>query len=291
MSTIKPPARFLFRRKDSSGEIVDPGVAFVPDIERTLAILDEMARDEDWGDNRSVLHNYLNYTVHQLVTEAKLLVSTDDRGQAVAAFNTGLLTSETQPIYGFLAENRNELADAQEWFFVRWAVSSDVVMRHFPGKPERARYWKTSPGELLFNPDWPVEVRLEHIVDDNVERFPRLLQKLPHLRKHALRGAVDDALQQVEADPHLAVPGYHFDSGSVSLLFPLRLIHAAYVDLALVVGPFGDSRYAAWTVYPLDWAYRAARLIKAPSVDWIGPRSTAVSDESMDVTQSVEGAS
>lgn len=277
MNTSKGPAQFLFRRKDSSGEIVDPGVAFVPDIDRTLALLEEMARDEDWGDSRSVLHNYLNYTMHQLVTEGKLVVSTDDRGQAVAAFNTGLLTDETQPIYGFLVENRNEFADAQEWFFVRWAVSSDIVMRHFHEKPERARYWKASPGELLFNPDWPVEVRLEHIVDDNVERFPRLLQKLPHLRKHALRSAVDDALQQVEADPHLAIPGYHFDSGSVSLLFPLRLIHGAYVDLALVVGPFGGSRYAAWTVYPLDWAYRAARLIKAPSADWIGPRTNTVS--------------
>lgn len=198
------------------------------------------------------------------------MTALDDHGQPVAAFNTGLLTDETESIYGFLAENRNEIEDAQPWFFGRWAVSSDIVMRHFTKKPERARYWKHSPGELLFNPDWEVEVRLEHIVDEHVERFPRLLQNLPHLRKHALRDAIEDALRQIEADPHLAVPAYHFDSGSVSLLLPLRLIHSSIVDLALVVGPFGENRYAAWTVYPLEWAYRAARLIKTPSADWIG---------------------
>jgi Domain of unknown function (DUF3825) len=123
---------------------------------------------------------------------------------------------------------------------------------------------------LLFHPDWPLEVRLEHILEHNVERFPRFLQQLPHLRKHALRGAVDDALEQVKADPYLAVPAYHFEREEVSLLLPLRLIHANVVDLALVVGPFGENRYAAWTVFPLDCAYRAARLIKALSADWIG---------------------
>jgi hypothetical protein len=95
-------------------------------------------------------------------------------------------------------------------------------------------------------------------------------KSFPHLRKHALRGAIDDALRQIEADPHLAVPAYHFDTGSVSLLLPLRLMHAGIVDLALVVGPFGENRYAAWSVCPLEWAYRAARLIKSPSADWIG---------------------
>lgn len=73
------------------------------------------------------------------------------------------------------------------------------------------------------------------------------------------------------------MPAYHFDSGSVSLLLPLRLIHAECVDLALVVGPFGESRYAAFTVYPLEWAYRAARLIKAPSADWIGGPTPVIS--------------
>jgi hypothetical protein len=73
----------------------------------------------------------------------------------------------------------------------------------------------------------------------------------------------------VKADPHLAAPAYHVERGSVSLLLPLRLIHERIVDLALVVGPFGERSYAAWTLYPLDWAYRAARLIKAPSVGWL----------------------
>lgn len=270
-------AQWLFRRMDrSSRATLDAGLAFFPDIDDALEALAKLARPEPWGPNRSLLRNYLDYTVHQLLREGKL-VEGIDHGEPVAAFNTGLLTDDTRPIFGFLSTNkvdpsRSSVEDPQRWFFGRWAVSSDLVMKHFDRTPERARYWKESPGELLFNPDWQVEVRVEHIVDDNVERFPRLLQGLPHLRRHALTGAVADALKEIEADPHLAVPAYHFDTHSVSLLFPLRLIHGASVDVALVVGPFGERRYAAWTVYPLDWAYRAARLIKAPSVEWLGPR-------------------
>ena len=120
-----------------------------------------------------------------------------------------------------------------------------------------------------------MEVRLDHILDDNVDRFPRYLQQLPHLRRHALNGPIKDALREVEADPHLAIPAYHFDTSSVSLLLPLRLIHSHVVDMALVVGPFGEQSYAAWTVIPLDWAYQNARLIKAPAAEWLGRGGTA----------------
>lgn len=72
---------------------------------------------------------------------------------------------------------------------------------------------------------------------------------------------------------------HHFETGSVSLLLPLRLVHSHRVDLALVLGPFGEKRYAAWTVMPLDWAYRSARLIKAPSADWLD--ATPLPDEDL----------
>ena len=213
----------------------------------------------------------LDYTARQVLTECKVVEGEDRQGRPVAAFNTGLLTTDVQPIFGFLTQNRNDMPDAQPWYFTRWAVSSDLSMRNFRRLPDRARYWNESPAELVFNPEWPIETRLEHILDDNVDRFPRSLQQLPHLRRHALRGAIQDALHQIQADPYLAVPAYHFFTGTVSLLLPLRLVHNHHVDLALVVGPFGENCYTAWTVYPLDWAHRAARLIKAPSVDWLSP--------------------
>lgn len=270
MTEQAPIPHYLFRRMlKETGEVTDPGLAFLPDIPKALSDLEQMARREYWGSNRSVLSNYLNYTVHQLLNEEKISSSVDEQGRPVAAFNTGLLTADVQPIFGYLTRNNNQIPDAQPWYFTRWAVASDVPMRYFSEVPERARYWKISPGELMFNPDWPVEPRYEHILADNAARFPLALQDAPHLRRHALRGAITDVLEQIKADPHLAVPAYHFDTDTVSLLLPLRLVDSRQVDLALVVGPFGENRYAAWTVMPLDWAYRSARLIKAPSVDWL----------------------
>jgi len=269
MNAISSP-KWLFRRTDQDGNVTDRGLAYVPDIPKTLNSLAAMAAPEDWGRDGEGLHNYLNYTVHKLLDEGKIVEASDDKGEPVAAFATGLLTPDTQMIYAFVTRNRNDLAAAQDWFFVRWAVSSDICMKFFTAPPDTARYWHASTAELFFNPDWQIEVRLEHIVDHNVDRFPRLLQNLPHLRKHALLGAIEEVREQVKANPHLAVPAYHFDRQSLSLLLPLRLVHASLVDLALVVGPFGDERYAAWTVFTLDVACRSARLIKAPSADWLG---------------------
>ncbi len=268
--------RFLLRRKDASGGVTDPGLVFFPGYDEKFADLAAIARPENWGEDWVILRKYLNYTVHQLLREGKVIEAETTKGEAVMTFNTGLLTADTRPIFCFATRNHTPMEGAQPWYFTRWAVSSETVMRSFSNPPERARYWKDNPGELLFNPDWKVEVRLEHILGDNVDRFPRFLQQLPHLRKHALQGAVEDAIREVEADPHLAVPAYHFDTSSVSLLLPLRLIHSHVVDMALVVGPFGAQSYAAWTVIPLDWAYQNARLIKAPAADWLGrPQSTA----------------
>jgi Domain of unknown function (DUF3825) len=123
-------ARWLFRRVDSlNNVVVDRGLAFVPDIEMALESLADMAADEDWGPDRGVLRNYLDCTVHRLISENKVTEAVDDRGEPVASFCTGLLTPDTQSIYAFLTRNRNALDAAQEWFVTRWAVASDTCMR------------------------------------------------------------------------------------------------------------------------------------------------------------------
>lgn len=278
--------RFLFRRKDASGRVTERGLVFFPRYGGHYEDLAALARPENWGLDWVILRKYLDYTVHQLLREGKVVEAETNKGDAVMAFNTGLLTADTRPIFCFATRNHLAVDDPQPWHFTRWAVSSETVMRSFPNAPERARFWKDSPGELLFNPDWPVEMRLDHILGDNVDRFPRFLQQLPHLRKHALQGAMQDAIREVEADPHLAVPAYHFDTSSVSLLLPLRLIHSHVVDMALVVAPFGEKSYAAWTVLPLDWAYQNARLIKAPGAEWLGRARSSAAEQTEDLTES-----
>ena len=132
---------FFFRRKDyETDEIHDPGLAFVPDIAQALADLEQMARREDWGENRSVLFNYVNYTVHQLVSEGKIVEAVDNHGRPVAAFNTGLLNADVRPIFGYLTRNNNVLPDAQPWYFTRWTVASGrrrPASRAVPRPPPR----------------------------------------------------------------------------------------------------------------------------------------------------------
>ena len=114
--------QYLLRRKDPTGRVVEPGLVYFPRYDEQYKALAELARPEDWGEAWVVLRKYLDYTVHQLLREGKVMTADTSRGDAVMAFNTGLLTPDTRPIFCFATQNHNELEQAQPWYFTRWGV-------------------------------------------------------------------------------------------------------------------------------------------------------------------------
>jgi len=88
--------------------------------------------------------------------------------------------------------------------------------------------------------------------------------------------AVDMTRDRIVWNYKTAIPMYYPSTGKISLLLPLNLVKEDKVDLALVVSK-GDGGYLAETIYPLNWAYRCARLICRPDSDWLTP-STITND-------------
>lgn len=247
--------------------------------EETLTALAELAEPEEWtGSNPTgrplpILDSFLRYTYRRLVMEDKISVTSDGD---FAAFNTGLLTPHAEEILAFFSRNQHEAA--QRWFFVGWVTeSSRDVLRHFDELPPMAEY-VTAASELVY--DWRRDLKLayDHILDDNIDRFPTDMVEQPLRARQALDSAVYLTLRRVRRNHKLVIPQWYPKLGEAGaqFLMPLDLTGSGKADLALVVSAVGDRAYRGHTVLTLDMAYTNARLVARPDSDWLAPSAAAI---------------
>lgn len=244
----------------------------------TLEQLANLAESEEWTgaspteEPRPILDNYLKYTYQRLVMEQKIAATPDGE---FAAFNTGLLTIHGEDIFGLF--QRNQRPDVQPWFFKRWATESDRdILRYFgEEQPEMAEY-VTGSGDLVF--DWrrPLKLAYEHILNDNLERFPPELANLPMRARQALDHAVDLTRKRARRNYKIIVPQWYPRSAEIGaqFLMPLDLTGTGEADLALVVSAVGDAAYRGDTVLTLEMAYINARLVARPDSAWLKPQAS-----------------
>ncbi len=287
--------QFAFFRLSSEAYISDPYERGRIAWGQTLESLAKLAEPEDWVGTDSdvarplpILDSYLRYTYARLHLEGKICVA--EEGE-YAAFNTGLLTPHAEDVFALFARNRNE--NAQPWVFLRWAPESDrLIMQQFPEPPEMAEYVHTA-ADLVY--DWPRPLKLayEHILVDNIERFPPDLRQTTMRARQALDLAVAWALKRVRRNYKTVVPQWYprLGAAGAQFLMPLDLSGDHDVDLALVVSAVGESAYRGHTVLTLDMAYTNARLVARPDSDWLVPRATAIPavDEAFDLEADAPG--
>jgi len=244
-----------------------------------LGQLAELAEPEDWTGSGSatrplpILDSYVRYTHRRLVMEDKIAVTADGTH---AAFNTGLLTSHAEEIFAFFRINDHE--NAQKWFFLAWLTeSSRDLLKHFDDAPLMAEYVKTS-SDLVY--DWRRELKIayDHILGDNIERFPGDLGSQPLRARQALDAAVNLTLRRLRRNHKIAIPQWYPKLGEAGaqFLMPLDLTGDGTADLALVVSAVGERAYRAHTILTLDMAYTNARLVARPDSDWLAPIAAAV---------------
>ncbi len=153
--------------------------AVVADWDDRIAQLAGMAEPERWTyvtvpdeSPLPVLDSYLRYTFLRLHEEGKV-TETD----ALACFNTGLLTPDQEEIFGIFSVSerfdpgRPHAYDNKKWFLKSWARSGDRILTTVPALPALASYW-TDPSELIFNPAQEVRPNIDHILRENLTRFP-----------------------------------------------------------------------------------------------------------------------
>jgi len=242
------------------------------------------ALDENWDDDGSgrhpILFNYFKYYTRRALEEGVWIEATSPAGTRVSAFDTGLLSRHFEPIYAVFEANRDQAR--QPWVHKEWATPSSPRMRDFDTGALRRALFFSDPAEAVYDPRLPVVPNLEHIIEDNVDRYPLELQENAYLRKAALEHAIQVAAAKARSNWRLAAPQFYWphgeDTGRVQLLLPLCLIDPERVDLALVVDrspsyaeqpAATNACYRAYTVLPLDWAYGNARLVTRPEAYWL----------------------
>jgi hypothetical protein len=278
--------------------------ALVTEWDARLQDLATLAEPERWKYHRipspasfPVLDSYIRHTFARLSEQDKVLTTT-----TTASFNTGLLTPSQEQIYGVF--NIAARFDSQQptgpsnkrWFLKGWARAGDRLLTGFAQLPPLATYWE-DPAELIFNPSLQLELNLDHIIRDNLRRFPEELGgelgktgipmdedlvgddderdqgvetesvKVPLALRNALEGAMKHSIRLAQRSYRIAVPQFH--RGHIQLLLPLYMRDADNVDLALTMERHGSWYRGATVLYP-DWAYRHARLLARPNSEWLG---------------------
>ena len=232
--------------------------------------------DEHQGPNENdhqsktqypILHRYIKGTYARLAEEGKIAFSENDEH---ACFDTGLVTSDQEPIYAFFDINtrwRTNQSDLK-WYFREWLRSGERRMVMFPIRPQMANYI-IDPERLVFDTDKEFSVNVEHIINERRDRFPAKYQEYTNFQ---LRGLLDHAINhargRAKRNYKTAIP--QFRGGEIHLLLPLCLENPDHADLALAVENQGGV-YRATTILHLDWAYANARLLARPDRDWLQP--------------------
>lgn len=272
--------RFAFFRVSSSEYIDDARERGRLAWTQTLDSLAALAEPEDWTGREGdvarplpILDSYLRYTYRRLVLEDKIAISDDGE---YAALNTGLLTPHAEEVFGLFSRNRVDAP--QPWLFQRWACESDrTILQRFPEPPPMAEYVHSS-ADLVY--DWrrPLKLAYEHILVDNLDRFPADLANNVMRARQALDLAVAWAAKRARRNYKIVVPQWYprLGAAGAQFLMPLDLSGDHSVDLALVVSAVGDIAYRGHTVLTLDMAYTNARLVARPDSEWLMPRATAI---------------
>jgi isocitrate dehydrogenase kinase/phosphatase len=238
-------------------------------------LAEDLADKEEWSfsgssKNFAILKNYLEHTFRKINQDKKFVYTADNN---YSSFNTGLVTSNLEEIYALFEKNkRPSNVNSIPWCFKAFLKKSDnQILKYFSQNfPERADYFER-PDLLIFNPKCDLIPDVEHIIDDNKDRFPTHLQKSDpaEIQRH-LDGAIDEVKKKVRTNYKIAIPQYY--GGRIQLLLPLCLTTGSpNPDLALAVHSLNDKTYTSRTCLTLRMAYNNARLIVKPQSEWLKP--------------------
>lgn len=254
-----------------------------------------LAQPEDWNyrqvtsrKENPILRSYIVHTFRRVQYQDKIAFSHEE-GESVACFNTGLLTSHFEEIFGFFVKQKRANLP-QSWFLQGFYRESDYRLMAFQKLPARATYFD-NPAELLYNPAYELRIQYEHIVNDHVDRFPVHLQSNETRRTELVQQAVHRAKFRVAQNYKTAIPQFYWrsldptEAGKLQLLLPLCLEDVGRADLALSVDQFGEV-YRAATILTLDMAYSNARLITRPDREWLEPIAHIDTDSDEDISSS-----
>ncbi|MGB8204308.1 MAG: DUF3825 domain-containing protein [Candidatus Baltobacteraceae bacterium] len=154
--------------------------ALIVNWEERLRDLATLAEPERWryihvpngASDYPILRSYLQKTFMRLYEQNRISIT-----ERVACFNTGLMTPSQEEIFGLFTvadhydPERPIARENKQWFLKGWYRAGDPWLTQLGELPPLASYW-TDPAQLIFDPLLQLQLNVDHIVRDNLTRFP-----------------------------------------------------------------------------------------------------------------------
>lgn len=167
---------YLGPDKDKPKDYLKSMVHFA-DFDKAIQSLAQLAKKESWcyhnsKDKYIILKIYLQYTFYRLVDQKKIMV---DPESGFVSFNTGLATTDYDPIYALLLVNKDKTVQ-EDYLFQGFTVAGSqgygkVVVEHFSPLPQKATYVDDF-ASLILPDNVQIHTDFRHIILDNIDRFP-----------------------------------------------------------------------------------------------------------------------
>lgn len=151
--------------------------AFLGSWSSFLTELAAKAIDEEWDfannsrKNYQILIQYVKYTFSRLMREKKVCISAN---KDFAAFNTGLADDHYDDIYACFVPN--DPSSGTPWKFTGFCTAASgglgkQLVNHFNPLPQPPSYFNRNE-DLFFDSSKQLHTDFEHIIIDNINRFP-----------------------------------------------------------------------------------------------------------------------
>lgn len=257
------------------------------------------------GKSYPILRNYLIYTFERIQVENKIVISDNTN---FAVFNTGLVNKLYSPIYALFRKNTipgKQIWAFYDFAVEGEGRIGKILVAQFRELPQSPKYF-TNIADVYYDLNMGApKLDIIHILIERAERIPiqllkafgpanfefRDYQTLPNNEKSnyaeslskvllsdvdaqrriqsRFDSAVRLAMKRVRWNYKSVIPMYYPKKQEMHLLLPLCLVDDQIVDTALVVSKEPSGHYQGQTIYPLDWAYKYARLVCRPDSDWL----------------------
>ena len=234
---------------------------------KMIDYLATIAEEEKWSfddASNSVLHKYIKGTFKQCYAQKKILVSDDGN---YSCFNTGLLTGNGNDIVAMFKKNAR--TGAQKWCLMGFRdITERQFLNAFSSIPEIATYTDNYE-ELYFNPDYPIILSTDHILDDNWERIKEVVPLNKSIVKGLLVGVVEEAKKRIRRNMRLVIPQFY--NNQIMYLLPIQIPvdDDKFETMALAVELTTTKQYRANTIFTKAMAYEKARLLMKPESNWL----------------------
>ena len=143
-------------------------------------------------------------------------------------------------------------------------------MTTFKGKVPALASYTDKVEDYYFNPELPIEIDVEHILEDNWDRVSENVPLPQDVVKLMLNGVVDIAIKRAKRNLRLVIPQFYTVNERIAYLLPITfpIANGKSVTMALAVEKL-DGVYRANTIYSRADAYAKARILMKPDTNWL----------------------